>query len=84
MIVPTTACIYVLIGYLIGGTIMFAEWENWGYLDSCYFSFTSILKIGFGDFFPGGCQICGQFPRWTLATVSFSQKCIGKTIIFPR
>ena len=53
VIVPTTACIYVLIGYLAGGTIMFAEWENWGYLDSCYFSFTSILKIGFGDFFPG-------------------------------
>ncbi|KAF0291070.1 Potassium channel subfamily K member 9 [Amphibalanus amphitrite] len=54
VIVPTTACIYVLIGYLIGGTIMFAEWENWGYLDSCYFSFTSILKIGFGDFFQVG------------------------------
>ncbi|XP_037074755.1 TWiK family of potassium channels protein 18-like isoform X3 [Pollicipes pollicipes] len=53
VIVPTTACIYVLIGYLAGGTIMFAEWEDWGYLDSCYFSFTSILKIGFGDFFPG-------------------------------
>lgn len=53
VIVPTTACVYVLAGYLTCGTIMFAEWEEWGYLDSCYFSFTSILKIGFGDLFPG-------------------------------
>ena len=32
---------------------MFAEWEGWNYLDSVYFCFTSLAKIGFGDFVPG-------------------------------
>lgn len=32
---------------------MFAEWENWEYLDACYFCVTSLCKIGMGDFVPG-------------------------------
>ena len=39
--------------YLIAGTIMFAEWEGWNYLDSLYFCFTSLAKIGFGDLVAG-------------------------------
>ena len=42
-----------MIVYLLIGTIMFAEWEGWNYLDSVYFCFTSLAKIGFGDFVPG-------------------------------
>ena len=42
-----------MIAYLLIGTIMFAEWEQWNYLDSLYFCFTSLTKIGFGDFVPG-------------------------------
>lgn len=53
IIVPSTACIWVMIFYMTTGTIMFAEWENWSYLNSCYFSFTSLAKIGIGDFVPG-------------------------------
>ncbi|XP_045616651.1 TWiK family of potassium channels protein 18 [Procambarus clarkii] len=53
IIVPSTACMWVMIFYMTTGTIMFAEWENWSYLDSCYFSFTSLAKIGIGDFVPG-------------------------------
>ena len=53
IIVPYTACIWVMIFYMSTGTIMFAEWERWSYLDSCYFSFTSLAKIGIGDFVPG-------------------------------
>ena len=53
MIVPSTTCLYVMTFYLIMGTIMYAEWEGWNYLDSMYFCVTSLLKIGFGDFVPG-------------------------------
>ena len=39
--------------YLLIGTILFAEWEDWNYVDSVYFCVTSLAKIGFGDFVPG-------------------------------
>ena len=50
---PSTTCLWVMITYLTVGTIMFAEWEGWNYLDSVYFCVTSLTKIGFGDFVPG-------------------------------
>lgn len=53
IIVPSTACLWVWLIYLAVGTIMFAEWENWEYLDACYFCVTSLCKIGMGDFVPG-------------------------------
>lgn len=53
IIVPSTACLWVWLTYLAVGTIMFAEWENWEYLDACYFCVTSLCKIGMGDFVPG-------------------------------
>ena len=45
-----------MIVYLLVGTIMFAEWEGWNYLDSIYFCVTSLTKIGFGDFVPGSSE----------------------------
>lgn len=53
IIVPSTACLWVLSGYILAGTITFAQWEGWGYLDSAYFCVTSLCKIGIGDFVPG-------------------------------
>lgn len=53
IIVPSTACLWVISGYILAGTIMFAQWEKWNYLDSVYFCVTSLCKIGMGDFFPG-------------------------------
>lgn len=53
VIVPSTACLWVIGGYVLTGTIMFAEWEKWDYLDSVYFCVTSLCKIGIGDFVPG-------------------------------
>lgn len=53
ILVPSTACIWVMVFYMAFGTIMFAEWEKWSYLNSCYFSFTSLAKIGIGDLVPG-------------------------------
>ena len=42
-----------MIVYITIGTVMFAEWEGWNYIDSVYFCVTSLAKIGFGDFVPG-------------------------------
>lgn len=53
IIVPSTACLWVISFYIAGGTIMFATWEKWEYYDSLYFVVTSMCKIGFGDFYPG-------------------------------
>lgn len=46
-------CSQVLTGYILVGAIPFWKWESWSYLDSVYFCFTSVLKIGFGDFVAG-------------------------------
>ena len=32
--------------YLMVGTVIFAEWEDWDYLDAAYFCVTSLLKVG--------------------------------------
>ena len=53
VIVPSTACLWVMGLYVMIGSIMFAEWEGWNYLDSTYFCVTSLCKIGIGDFVPG-------------------------------
>ncbi|XP_044262602.1 potassium channel subfamily K member 9 isoform X1 [Tribolium madens] len=53
IVVPTTACLWVMGGYILTGAIMFAEWEHWTYLDSAYFCVTSLCKLGLGDFVPG-------------------------------
>jgi hypothetical protein len=53
IIVPSTACLWVISFYIAGGTIMFAEWEGWNYWDSVYFVVISLCKIGFGDKVPG-------------------------------
>lgn len=53
IIVPSTACLWVMGAYIATGSFMFTAWENWTYLDSTYFCVTSLCKIGFGDFVPG-------------------------------
>lgn len=53
IIVPSTACLWVIFGYVLAGAVTFAVWEKWDYLDSVYFCVTSLCKIGIGDFVPG-------------------------------
>jgi len=53
VIVPSTACLWVIFFYVLTGTVMFANWEKWSFLNSFYFCMTSLCKIGFGDFVPG-------------------------------
>lgn len=54
IIVPSTACLWVMFFYIILGAIMFSYLEsNWDYLNAIYFCVTSLCKIGFGDLVPG-------------------------------
>lgn len=53
IIVPSTACLWVISFYIAGGTVMFAEWEGWNYNESVYFVVISLCKVGFGDMVPG-------------------------------
>lgn len=53
IVVPSTACLWVMVAYIASGSFMFSTWESWSYLDSTYFCVTSLCKIGFGDFVPG-------------------------------
>lgn len=55
--IPVTSCLFVLMAYILVGTIIFSAWEGWNYLDGAYFCFTSLMTIGFGDFVPGNYYI---------------------------
>ncbi|CAG9857944.1 unnamed protein product [Phyllotreta striolata] len=52
-IVPSSACVWLMVGYLLAGAATFGPWERWDFLDSVYFCATSLCKIGVGDFVPG-------------------------------
>jgi Ion channel len=44
--VPIWLCVFLVIGYIIGGSYMFNHLEGWGYLDSAYFCFITLTTIG--------------------------------------
>ncbi|KAK5638802.1 hypothetical protein RI129_013097 [Pyrocoelia pectoralis] len=52
--VPVTICLIIMVGYILGGTVLFAKYEDkWTTLDGSYFCFISLSTIGFGDLVPG-------------------------------
>ena len=42
-----------MVSYIVGGALLFSEWEGWGYLEGSYFCFITLSTIGFGDMVPG-------------------------------
>ena len=60
IIVPSTACLWVITFYIAAGTITFCAWEKWSYYDAAYFVVISLCKIGFGDFVPGSSTTDGE------------------------
>ena len=53
MNVPLLVTVFVIPLYLTLGAVLFNIWENWGFLNSFYFCFTTLTTIGFGDYVPG-------------------------------
>ncbi|XP_059046912.1 potassium channel subfamily K member 15-like [Achroia grisella] len=51
--VPLSVCVFILVGYIMFGSMIFGMWEQWDQLDGAYFCFISLSSIGFGDFVPG-------------------------------
>lgn len=50
VIVPSTACLWVLVAYVAIGTVTFVTLEDWTYMDSTFFCVTSLCKIGIESF----------------------------------
>lgn len=71
VIVPSTACLWVISFYIAGGTIMFAEWEKWEYYDSVYFVVISLCKIGFGDMVPGAGAKASEMGNQSKLVINF-------------
>ncbi|XP_060571984.1 E3 ubiquitin-protein ligase RBBP6-like [Ruditapes philippinarum] len=51
--VPTSVCLLLMSSYIMLGTLLFAEWENWDMVTGTYFCFITLSTIGFGDVVPG-------------------------------
>uniref|UniRef100_A0A182N0E9 Potassium channel domain-containing protein n=1 Tax=Anopheles dirus TaxID=7168 RepID=A0A182N0E9_9DIPT len=81
IIVPTTACLWVITIYIATGTIMFAEWEKWTYLDSAYFCVTSLCKIGIGDLVPGANILDSQSGKPTKLVINFVYMLLGMGLV---
>lgn len=81
VIVPSTACLWVMFLYIATGTIMFAEWEQWKYLDSLYFCVTSLCKIGIGDFVPGANILDTESGKQTKLTINFVYILLGMGLV---
>lgn len=50
--VPIWLCVFLVIGYILGGAYFFSKSEEWNFLDAAYFCFITLTTIGFGDFVP--------------------------------
>ncbi|XP_066992812.2 two pore potassium channel protein sup-9 [Anabrus simplex] len=81
IIVPSTACLWVIGGYVLTGTIMFAEWEGWNYLNSSYFCVTSLCKIGIGDFVPGANISDSRSGSQTKLVINFIYLLLGMGLV---
>lgn len=51
--VPIVLSLLLIVLYIGLGTFLFHTTERWNFIDGCYFSFSSLATIGFGNLKPG-------------------------------
>lgn len=81
VLVPSSACLWVIGIYVLTGAIMFAEWEHWDYLNSTYFCITSLCKIGFGDLVPGANISDSKSGSQTKLVINFVYMLVGLGLV---
>ncbi|XP_018564666.1 two pore potassium channel protein sup-9 [Anoplophora glabripennis] len=81
IIVPSTACLWVIGAYVLTGAIMFGAWEHWNFLDSIYFCVTSLCKLGFGDLVPGSSIDASNHANQTKLVINFIYIAFGLGLV---
>lgn len=81
IIVPSTACLWVIGAYVLTGAIMFGAWERWNFLDSIYFCVTSLCKLGFGDLVPGASIDASNHANQTKLVINFVYIAFGLGLV---
>uniref|UniRef100_A0A8D8WM85 TWiK family of potassium channels protein 7 n=1 Tax=Cacopsylla melanoneura TaxID=428564 RepID=A0A8D8WM85_9HEMI len=52
--IPILVSFFIIISFILLGSLIFNKLENWTFLDGTFFCFTSLGTIGFGELIPGG------------------------------
>lgn len=81
VIVPSTACLWVLVAYVATGTVTFVTLEDWTYLDSTFFCVTSLCKIGIENFVPVGSDTHAAADHPMKLVIKFVYLLLGMGII---
>lgn len=81
IIVPSTACLWVIFAYVVTGAIIFGTWEQWDFLDSVYFCVTSLCKLGLGDFVPGANIAASNHGNQTKLVINFGYILFGLGLV---
>jgi hypothetical protein len=66
---PDVVALLMLVGYMLLGTVYFHLTLGWTWIDAMYFSFTTTLTVGYGDFNPE--QSSGHTPAEMVCTILY-------------
>lgn len=80
VIVPSTACLWVLVAYVAAGTVTFVTLEDMTYMDSTFFCVTSLCKIGIENFV-GSPSLLGAADHPMKLVIKFVYLLLGMGII---
>jgi len=88
--VPIWLGVMLVVVYILGGAVLFSEWEQWDFLDSVYFCFITLTTIGFGDFVPAqekkanaelSIALCSLYLLFGIALLAMSFNLVQEEVI---